>query len=330
MTHSGDMIDARVYSVDELRAAVFEGLGSLSRPLALGLLARKDYPKKVADLQRILVDENEQPRLRAMAASGLGDVPTAASQRALEVGLKSKDPVTLRAVAKALGDVGGEKHVKALRSLAKSAGPVGRDAGLALESLSLRLNLTRRGGAALPESMPVAATGMPTRIKVEAAKAADVTAALKALPGRKLARSAAVAMTCQGRRLVFAFDEVALKRGAKMIEAGGEVGIVAEPPGVESTAWSARYLVHVEPEARGAFRVLVTTPEGRPVFAGRGTQEGGKATFQIGAADAPGALPVELGGTFDGKTLTFDVARSALRRRPSPQPTLEGGEPTIL
>src|ERR1044072_8106106 len=67
MTHSGDMIDGRAYSVDELRRAVFQGRGELSRPLALGLLARKEYPKKVADLQQILVDEKEQARLRAVA-----------------------------------------------------------------------------------------------------------------------------------------------------------------------------------------------------------------------------------------------------------------------
>ena len=330
MTNSGDMIDARAYSVDDLRAAVFEGRGDLSRPLALGLLSRKEYPKKVADLQQILVDEKEQPRLRAMAAQGLGEVSTAASQRALEAGIKSKEPLTQRASAKALAQVGTEKHLSALRSLAKSPGPVGRDAALAVESLTRRVKPPKRARGDLVEPMAVSATGKPARIKVEAAKAGDVAAAIKAMPGRKLARRGAVAMTCQGRRMVFAFDEAPLKRGTKMIETGGEIGLVAEPPGVESTVWSPRYRVHVEPEGRGAFRIVVTTHDGKPVLAGRGTQEEGKATFAIGAADAPGALPVELRGSFDGKSVSFDVARSALRRRPTGGPTLEGGEPTIL
>ena len=81
MTHSGDMIDARAYSVDELRAAVFENRGGLSRPLALGLLARKNYAKKVADLQQILLDEKEQPRLRSIAASGLSRLGTRAGPK---------------------------------------------------------------------------------------------------------------------------------------------------------------------------------------------------------------------------------------------------------
>ncbi len=89
--HSGgDMIDASAYSVDELREAVFEGRGRVARPLALALLSRKNYPGKVADFQKILLDEDEQPRLRAIAASGLGEVQTPASLRALERGLDSR------------------------------------------------------------------------------------------------------------------------------------------------------------------------------------------------------------------------------------------------
>jgi hypothetical protein len=331
MTHSGDMIDARAYSVDELRQTVFEGRGHLSRPLALGLLARKTYPKKVADLQQILLDEKEQPRLRSIAASGLAETATPAAQGALEKGLKTQDNVTLRAVAKGLGEVGGKKHVKQLQKLAESPGPVGRDAQLALGTLTRRLGLPPPEAAHGFETMPVQATGKPTRITIAAAKAGDVAGAAKALQGRKLARRGAVAMTCQGRRMVFAFDEASLKQGANMFKRGGEVGVVAEPPGVESTVWSARYRVAVEPEEGGAFRILVTTRDGRPVLAGRGVQEGGKATFEVGAADGPGALPVELRGTFDGSKLTFDQARSALRRRPAGTPTVEGDTgPVIL
>src|SRR3982751_4625249 len=139
--HSGDMIDAGAYSVDELREAVFEGRGRVSRPLALALLSRKEYPNKVADLQKVLVDEAEQPRVRALAASALGQIQTPASLRALERGLESRENVTLRAVTKALANVGGRKHVERLEALARNPGPVGKDAQRALNVLTQRLKV---------------------------------------------------------------------------------------------------------------------------------------------------------------------------------------------
>lgn len=322
--HSGDMIEAAAYSVDELREAVFEGRGRLSRPLALALLTRKDYREKVADLQKILADGNEQPRLRALAASGLGEVATPASVRALERGLQSDESVTMRASAKALANVGGRKHVELLEGLARSPGPVGSDAQRALRVLTERLKVsppTRDD----TRTLPVQATGKPTRIRIETPKAGDVANAVKSLPTRKLARRAAVSMRCQGRQFVFVFDDEALGRGVDMLRRGGEVGVVAEPPGVEGVRWSPRYRVTVEPQDGPEFRVFVTTMDGRAVLAGRGTTEGGRASFELGALDVPGALPVEIRGSFDGKKVAFEQARSAVRRRPSQNPSEEGG-----
>src|SRR5919204_3487344 len=107
--HSGDMIEAGAYSVDELREAVFEGRGRVARPLALALLSRKDYADKVRDLQSILMNEQETPRLRVLAASALGQTQTPAAVRALERGLQARETVTLRGVAKALANVGSRK-----------------------------------------------------------------------------------------------------------------------------------------------------------------------------------------------------------------------------
>jgi hypothetical protein len=322
--HSGDMIEASAYSVDELREAVFEGPGRIARPLALALLTRKDYPDKVADLQKVLLDGAEQPRLRALAASALGQIETPASLRALERGLESRDSVTLRAVTKALANVGGRKHVERLEAVARDPGPVGRDAQRALNVLTQRLKLAPPTERAEIKTIPVQATGKTTPIRVRAATAGDVANAIKTLPTRKLARRGALSMDCQGRHLVFVFNEAALGRGIEMVERGGEVGIVAEPPGIEGVEWSARYRVSVEPQEQGAFRVEVTTQDGRLVFAGRGERQDREATFELAAADVPGALPIEIRGRFDGQKLAFDQARSGLRRRQSQTPRAEG------
>ena len=42
------------------------------------------------------------------------------------------------------------------------------------------------------------------------------------------------------------------------------------------------------------------------------------------------AVSLSFGGLAALDRVSFDVARSALRRRPTAGPTLEGGEPTIL
>lgn len=322
--HSGgDMIDASAYSVDELREAVFEGRGRLARPLALALLSRKNYPGKVADFQKILLNEDEQPRLRAIAASGLGEVQTPASLRALERGLESRENVTLRAVTKALANVGGKKHVETLEALTRNPGPVGKDAQRALDVLTQRLKLPAPKGRADVESMPVQAIEKPTPIRVRVAAAGDVAKAIKALPTRKLAKRGAVSLSCRGRQLVFVFDDASLRAGVGMIKRGGEVGIVAEPPGIESVDWSARYRVSVEPQDETTFRIVVTTPDGRPVLAGHGKQQDREATFELAASDVPGALPVEIRGRFDGQKLTFDQARAGVRRRASRTPPTE-------
>ena len=246
------MIDAGYLSVEELREAVFEGRGRVARPLALALLERKDYPTKAADLQKILVDEREQPRLRAMAATGLGRMGTPASVRALEKGLETGETVTLRAVATALAGAGGRKHEEALARLAEKPDPVGRDAGRALGLLRQRLGRAAPPPARGTRTVAVQATGKPTAIRVGAAAAGDAAKATKVLAGRKLARAGAMSLTCQGRQLVFVFDEPSLRRGLDALTRAGEVGVVAEPPGVEGSEWSARYHVAVEPQERSA------------------------------------------------------------------------------
>ena len=318
--HSGDMVEADAYSVDELREAVFEGRGRVSRPLALALLGRKEYPRKVADLERVLADEAEQPRLRALAATELGQIQTRASVRALERGLESRESVTLRGVVKALGNAGGRKHVASLQELAREPGPVGADAQRALLVLSARLGPGAGASQDAVQTVPVLATGKPTAIRVSAAKAGDVASAIKTLPTRKLSRRGAVSLECQGRQFVFVFDEASLDKGIDMVKRGSEVGIVAEPPGIEASEWSARYRVFVEPRQGGAFQVVVTTQDGRPVLAGPGKRGDQAATFELAASDVPGALPVEIRGRFDGQKLTFEEARCGLRRGPSRSP----------
>lgn len=325
-SHAGDMIDADGYSVEELREMVFEGQGRLDRTLALGLLSRKEYPDKVSDLRKVLANPAEQPRLRAAAASSLGQINTPAAVRALEGGLESGESLTIRAAARALANVGTRKHAEKLEELARDSGPLGRDAERALSVLRRRLKTNS------PEFGPIDTLSVEKRreatpIRTRAASASDAAKAIKSAPGRKLVRRGSISLDCQGRRLVFVFDEAAHGQGLEVGSRAEEVGIVAEPPGIEGVAWAARYSVSVEPDEEGGFRIFATTLDGRPVLAGRGRREEGRATFELGAVDVPGALPVDIRGSFDGEKVTFDQARSGARRRSSRTPVAERRRP---
>src|SRR5690606_40113032 len=84
------------HSLEELRAAALRGEGELSRPLALALLSRVDYARKVRDMSRLLMDDAETPRLRGMAATVLGQLGTRSAVNALQRALTVTDDVALR------------------------------------------------------------------------------------------------------------------------------------------------------------------------------------------------------------------------------------------
>ena len=118
---------------------VFKGHGSLARPLALSLLGRKRYPRKAKDLERLLMDESEMPRLRNMAAIELGRLGTPAATRVLERGLRVKEDLSLRGVLEGLSLAHVDRLHPAIRRLTRRKGPVGETARRTAMLLSHRL-----------------------------------------------------------------------------------------------------------------------------------------------------------------------------------------------
>src|SRR5215207_7911065 len=119
---------------------------------------------------------------------------------------------------------------------------------------------------------------------------------------------------------MFLFGEDALKQGVGALGKRGEVGVLTEARTVEAEGWEHRYRVLVDPAAGGAFNVLVTTEDGRPVLRGQGQVRGNEATYHVAAVESPGAVPLELQGRFDGRRLKIDQARSGRRARPAKSP----------
>jgi len=319
---SHDMIDADAYSVDELREAAFEGRGELSRPLALGLLGRKSYSQKVQDLERLLTNEQEMPRLRAMSAQFLGEMGGSDATRVLERGLDTPQEVTLRAVALALGKTGSREHLSRLESLTQRSDPVGTEARRALDILAHRLQGAGTGRVT-PEGprLSLGPSEDATAIDVGAPSEGDLAEALRGVPSRRLSRESALSLRCQGRDLIFLFAEDAVQRGVDLFVTQGEVGVVVERREVEGTGWEERYRVVVEPRPNRVFSVVVTTHDARLFLRGDGQIRGQEAQFQLASIDAPGALPIEIRGRFDGRRLSIEEARSSRRRRPAKTPS---------
>lgn len=322
-----DIIDPEAYSVAELRTMVFKGKGVLSRPLALALLGRKAYPQKVSDLTRLLMDEEEQPRLRNMAGLLLGRAGTKAASRALERGLEVKNDLALRGVLQGLSLGGSAETPKALGRLKRRKGIVGRVAARTAGLLAHRFG--QRGAELAPAEAEKLLRVAPSRavpIDIASARGAQTTAAISGLavsaPDLRLVAAGAKSMRCAGRRLLLLFDAAVEEEGMSRLRARKAlVGVVAEHEELEGTGWEVKYRLLTEPQKDGSIRLLVATARGVPVCAGVARIKGEKATFSLRTVDRPGAIALDIQGTFEDGRVAFTQARSDQRRRPSPRPT---------
>lgn len=320
---AGDVIDAEAYSVAELRDMLFRNKGPLSPPLALALLGRKTYPRKVADMTRLLMDENAAPRLRVMAGQILGRAGSPAAVRALERGLEVKNELALRGVLEGLRQAGRAETPAMLARLKRRKGVVGRTAARAAGLLGHRFGLR---GNALPEAEGLRELRVDPRrsqpIEVARAPGARVKAALAelsaALPGAKLVGTGALALRCAGRDLLLLFEAAAQAEAPDHFgQRKALVGVIAEKATLEGSSWSVKYQLLTEPQKDGTIRLLAASMRGVPVYAGTARIKGGRATFAWRTLDRPGAVAVDIQGAFEEGRIAVKQARSSARRRPA-------------
>ncbi len=323
---AGDLIHADAYSVAELRDAVFRDKGSLSRPLALALLGRKAYPRKVADMSRLLLDEAEQPRLRIMAGQILGQAGTPAAVRALERGLSAKNELALRGAVEGLRQAGRPETPAMLSRLKRRKGVVGKEAARAAAVVSHRFG---QRGNELPETgEPTLLRISPRRsqpIEVSRAPAARVQQALDALGaairGTKLVADGATRLRCADRDLLLLFEKAMQEEPPEHLAAGKTLAAaVVEKAVLEGTTWSVTYQLLTEPEKDGAIRLVVASMRGVPVYAGSARIKGGRVTFSLRALELPGLAAINIQGAFEKGRLAIKQARSNLRRHPGQMP----------
>lgn len=322
----GDVLDAGAYSVEELRRAVFEGGEPPSRPLALALLGHKTYADKERDMQRLLMDEDEVPRLRAMAAQILGDIGSAEAVDMLRQGLTVEHDVVLRGVIAGLRASGSDEARAAVRTLSRRRGTVGaaaRHARALLEHQRAErgVELARVDELALLRVSPRQAVPIDITRARGKQVAEAVEAAQQAVPAVRLASEGAVSLRCGDDLFVLVLDErIAQDRAETVIAGKAQAGVVVRRRKLERKGWELAYHVLTRPRADGKVDVVVTTGSGRVRFAGTAQQKKTHVEFRLQAVARPGALAVDLAGTYEAGRLTFSRARSNVRRRPSPSP----------
>lgn len=324
-TPASDVIEADAFSVAELRKMVFEEEGPLSRPLALSLLARKTYPQKVRDLERLLMNEDETPRLRNLAGVALGRVGTPAAVKALQRGLDVRENLALRGVMEGLSLAGGEDGPSVVRPLKRRAGATGETAKRTATLLSYRHGARGSEIDRAAQSPLRVSPRRATPIEIRAARGKQVEEALarmsEAVPALALTKRGATSLRCEGRSFMFLFGHEAATEGLERFTAKkAQAGVVASRKVREGRGWGLKYHVLTEPQADGRIVILVTTGKGRLMLAGTARVKGGRADFDLRSVEGAGALPVGLEGTYDGRRLMLTEARSDRRRRPSPAP----------
>ena len=325
-SNRNDVLDGDAYSVDQLRRAVFDEVEPPSRPLALALLGRKDYPEKTADMKRLLLDKKEVSRLRGMAAQILGQMGTSEAVGVLRRAINVDDEVALRGVITGLQTAGNEEAQAALGTLARRRGTVGTAARRS------RAVLEHRHGARgveleLPDegSLLRVNTRTATPIDVAPARGKQLTeaveAARRAVPALALASEGAVSLRCGDNTFVLVPEaQFAQGRADPATSGKAQVGVVVRRLERERKGWGLAYHVLTRRRADGRIEVFVTSGTGRLVLAGTARTRQSTVDFRLRAVARPGAFAVDLAGAYEEGKLTFSRARSSVRRMLSSTP----------
>ena len=311
---AGDTLGPERYPLEELRSAALKGEGELARPLALALLGRVDYPQKVRDMELLLMDDAEEPRLRSMAADVLGGVGTPPAVDVLERALTIQDDVALRGVLHGLSLSGAPHTADRLQPLSRRRGAVGNAVRGARDLLRHRLGSTGTGVQPPAKTLRISVKNAvpieirPASRKGAAAAIADVSALV---PSLSLTPVSAVTLKCFGRDLMFVFDEEMAALGVvRLSYAKAEAGVVLAREVVEGNVWEVKHHVLTQPREDDAVDITVTSGRGRPLYSGKANVRGDRAEFTLRAVDTRGVAAIDVRGTFENGRLTFSEALS--------------------
>jgi len=317
---SADFASAKDYTVKQLRQVLFAGSQLVPRRLAVMLLERKKYPRKLDDLRRVLDDEQEDPRTRITAASALGRLGTPAARQALRLKLDTPNAFVQRGIRQALD------HLAGAAKPGEAAEP-GEPSQIPTWGQTLASYRTGTPGFEIPYPPPILFASVdPSDAQVvspQAASASLVSAVIaethKHLPGLRLSRQNPLYLRCAEAEwlVLLAGGKPGPKTPADLAHQKALLGLVAIRFEVELEDWSPKYYILTQPgESTDQVQILLTTLRGRLALAGVAQVNGDRLEFSLRLLSEPGATPLEIAGVYETGIVRLERVLAARTRLP--------------
>jgi len=307
--------DPKEFSVEELRKILAGESDRLPKVVAVSVLRRKDYPEKekIADLERVLQNEQESPRLRHAAAVELGRLASPNAVANLRSALKISNEFVRRGVAQSLQLLG--EDVKT--TVAKPITPVTGEALLVL-------HLRSAPGVGVPFPEPkdfLAPARAALAVKFQKANPEEATRAAHEAVGAELGLhlipESALAVRCLDRTLLYLPTQDAVRPDGpqRLLGKNGVAGVVVVRFTHEVEVWSVKYFVLTQPSGRDKeLQILLVTAGGVVAFAGTAEVGGERAHFTLRTVVHPGAVAARIEGLCQDGVILFTQIRSEARR----------------
>ena len=304
-----------------LRDVVMGKDKTFPRVHAMNLWFDSDFPNKHRDLEAILDNAAEPPRIRYVAAELIGRIDSAASRAILLKSLADKDPSVLEAVITALGYTGGRAELEAIRRIrAAASGVVARRAAMSCVIISYRLGLEGDDLKPSPESdfIPLLA-GAARPIQIEPADPEDAAACLRNLRWQPLAieydERAVHTIRC-GKivsRLLLNREFSIGHQFSKLAERKALLGVLAGRNDSTRVDFLSALMFSAPSQPRGTIDLFILKNSGTRVFSGRGTIENDAINFQLRAVTRPGGFAATIPGELQaGGRMKFTEATGSL------------------
>jgi hypothetical protein len=309
----------------ELVAAVEGRSDTLGSREALEELSRRRSSRRTTVLTEVLADSKRPGDLRAAAAVELGRDNKASHRDALVGALGSRDHAVVRRAAEALGRIGDEDALAALRSLRPRSAPVQRSVRFARTLISYRLGLDsdRLQPPGADELLEVQSQeAVPVSVEpLTAPSLEEVVPDLRQqLPAIIVSTEGAHTITCGNERFLLVFNAEVHRRKtlARLGRRTTVIGVV-----FKRSAGLDRFYLHeyqlVDPGQDGTPLLFGVRTTGVVTHFGQIGLKTEEADFTLRTLNTPYAPPVDIEGTYYHWDRRLIVARALVQsgRQPS-------------
>ncbi len=306
-------------SEEELVAIVAGRRPQQDRSLALKEFLRRRSPRIGPVLRDLVVDRAAPAELRGAAAMALGARRDPESEQSLIEALATTEPVIVRRASEALGRVGGEQALAALKRVrAESGGGTGRSVAFAQALIGYRLGLTQeRLPSPPPDELLTVARERAVPLEFKAVTQAAIRAARpvleELLPAIAVSEKGSIRFTCRNEHLwIVVPKEVAGERVTVQLGKRSAVAAVVLKESSCPNGWYVSEYLLSHPVDRKKAEVFGIRPSGITCHYGGIQLTGAKARVTLQAVSTPHVPAIEFTAEYDGAKGKFAMIEAFL------------------